>query len=97
MNHAEQVALLFIERGADVHRTGPYENTALYNAATRGGNAVLVRALIKAGANVNAAATPRPGPAETPLAAALREGHPEGGRARNQEIIALLRAAGAKE
>ena len=51
---AKQITALLLERGADIHGSDANGNTAITEAASKGCDRELMRALIKAGAKINA-------------------------------------------
>lgn len=91
--HAEQVGLLYIDRGADVLHAGPDGNTALHWAAWVGRDK-LVDKLIQAGADIHRRDTCHLG---TPLLWAIHGYKFGGGRNRYRQIecARLLLKAGA--
>lgn len=90
--HADQVALLYIEKGANIHHQGTSGGTALHWAAWTG-RPILVDKLIKAGADLNKRCVEFNG---TPLIWAKHGDKSAGGRGMQAECIRLLLAAGAE-
>lgn len=91
--HAEQVGLLYIERGADIHHAGCHGGTALHWAAWIGRDK-LVERLIREGAEINRRCTDFRG---TPLLWAVHGYKFAGEKNRHHQIacVQLLLEAGA--
>ncbi|NLU95463.1 ankyrin repeat domain-containing protein [Chitinophaga sp. Ak27] len=91
--HAEQVGILYIENGADIHHAGCYGGTALHWAAWVGRDQLVAR-LIREHANIHQLCTEF---RSTPLFWAvhgLKLGGP-GNQSRQVECVKLLLSAGA--
>ena len=82
-NGQKEVAVILIDKGADVNAMAKWDRTPLHGAA-KTGRPVIVKLLIEAGANLN----PKDFENKTPLDEAIKYKH--------SEVAALLRKHGAK-